>query len=412
MKEFDMELIKRFIKQYIKGRKKEKTEILTQYLAIVPIKRDTAQKRFRRFIKRMFKNEINENNKSAKGRKPKYNALHKQIVKKCWELSGNICGERLYPIMERCIEDLNEKGELKDYPAKIIEETKQISLGTLKRIIKEFPLPLQKRKPKGNAFIYRQIPITADFGKNAYAKPGYIEVDFIEHNGGNSQGIFAITGVYTDLSTQWTVRACGLGKNLNSVSEIDKIAHSKIPFEVLHYHPDNDKTILRVLFDRVRKNGAMISRSRPYKKNDNAHVEQKGGDKVRKLVGYLRFDTEEEVKLLNELYAIADIFENFFIPCVKLKAKIKDEKGRIIKKVYEKPKTPYQRILESNEIPEETKRKLTNIYKTLNMVKLKQKMNMIMEKLMKIKSISQKGRKNFTDKIMIYPLKNFTDTHF
>jgi hypothetical protein len=73
-----------------------------------------------------------------------------------------------------------------------------------------------------------------------------------------------------------------LGKNLNSVSEIDKIAHSRIPFEVLHYHPDNDKTILRVLFDKVRKNGAMISRSRPYKKNDNAHVEQKGGDKVRK----------------------------------------------------------------------------------------------------------------------------------
>jgi hypothetical protein len=65
-----------------------------------------------------------------------------------------------------------------------------------------------------------------------------------------------------------------------------KFKYSRIPFEVLHYHPDNDKTILRVLFDRVRKNGAMISRSRPYKKNDNAHVEQKGGDKVRKLVGY------------------------------------------------------------------------------------------------------------------------------
>jgi len=182
-----MELIKRFIKRYVKGRKKEKTEILTQYLAIVPVKRDTAQKRFRRYIKKMFKNNSNETtSKNAKGRRCKYNVLHKNIIKKRWEVSGFICAERLYPILKICIEHLNAKGELKDYPLEAIEGARQISLGTLKRIIREFPSQIQKRKYKGNAFIYKQIPIIADFGKNAYTRPGYIEVDLVEHNGGNS----------------------------------------------------------------------------------------------------------------------------------------------------------------------------------------------------------------------------------
>jgi len=96
---------------------------------------------------------------------------------------------------------------------------------------------------------------------------------------------------------------------------------------VLHYHPDNDKCILKVLFERVREGGDIrLSRSRPYKKNDNAHVEQKGGDKVRKLVGYLRYDTPQEVELLNEIYEIADLIENFFIPTLKLRCRIKDDR--------------------------------------------------------------------------------------
>jgi len=118
-----------------------------------------------------------------------------------------------------------------------------------------------------------------------------------------------------------------LGKNLESLKRIDEIVHRRIPFKVLHYHPDNDKSILKVLFKRVRQTGSDLSRSRPYKKNDNAHVEQKGGDRVRNLVGYFRYDTEEEVGLLNEIYEVADSVDNFFIPTVKLKFKITDSRG-------------------------------------------------------------------------------------
>jgi len=105
----------------------------------------------------------------------------------------------------------------------------------------------------------------------------------------------------------------------------DNVAHSKFPFDVICYHSDNDKTILKILFEKIKgKDGKYLSRSRPYKKNDNAHVEQKGGDKVRKLVGYFRYDSEEEVSLLNEIYNRADLLDNFFIANFKLKDKIKN----------------------------------------------------------------------------------------
>lgn len=165
---------------------------------------------------------------------------------------------------------------LSNYKWLDIETVRSISLGTLKNIIKDFPRPATK-KHKGNAFIYQKVPIIADFGKYSYDSPGYIEVDFVEHNGGTSSGVFAISGVYADLYSQWTVRACGHGKNLQSVTGIDKIAHDKIPFNCLHYHPDNDKTILRILFERIRNNPVIkLSRSRPYKKNEPSTCRTKG----------------------------------------------------------------------------------------------------------------------------------------
>jgi hypothetical protein len=244
----------------------------------------------------------------------------------------------------------------------------------LKRILGSFEKPVFKRKHKSNAFLYTQVQVAADFGKNAHLKPGYIEVDFVEHNGGNSSGRFAITGVYTDLYSQWTVRACGWGKSLESMTLVDTIAHRRIPFPVEHYHSDNDKSILKVLFERVKTGQNLrLSRSRPYKKNDNAHVEQKGGDKLGKLVGYLRYDAEIEVSLLNQIYEVADLLENFFIPTMKLKARFKDEKGRTIKKVYEKAKTPLKRILESPDVSEEVKRRLDELLIDLLEEKLKNK---------------------------------------
>jgi len=109
------------------------------------------------------------------------------------------------------------------------------------------------------------------------------------------------------------VRACGWGKNLESMKIIDEIVHERIPFAVHYYHPDNDKSILKVLFERARCDEEVRHcRSRPYKKNDNAHVEQKGGDKVRKRVGYYRYDTEEEISPENRGFEDSRVLGGLF----------------------------------------------------------------------------------------------------
>jgi hypothetical protein len=397
--EFDMDLLRRLSQVYLKSKKKEKSKLLTQYQDLTGVSRQTAIKRFNRFLRKPTNSLEKIKRKKKTGRKKKFKSSHREIIYRCYRLAGEVCAEKIYPMLPMYIDQLKSNGLLKEFNLETIKETVSVSLGTLKRIISTFPKTSQGRA-KGNSLIHQKIPIIADFGKYAFQRPGYIEVDFVEHNGGRSDGVFAITGVYVDLYSQWTVRAAGLGKNIESVSKLDSIAHTRIPFRIFHYHPDNDKTILKVLFDKIRNQQRRVirlSRSRPYKKNDNAYVEQKGGDKVRKLIGYLRFDSPEEVELLNEIYKRADLIDNFFIACAKLKKKLKDKKGRTIKKIYEQPKTPYQRLMENKSIPQSVKDELSNTMKKLNMVKLRQEIDELIEKLMKIK-IEKSKYKNFKDK--------------
>lgn len=164
--------------------------------------------------------------------------------------------------------------------------------------------------------------------------------------------------------------------------------HSRIFHPIVHYHPDNDRSILKVLFERMKSNNDnngegkqksqfSLSRSRPYQKN---------GDKVRKLVGYWRYDTDEELGLLNQLYEKSDPLDNFFIPGAKLKDKVRDTQGRVIRRIHDKPKTPYQRLMESDQVLQKTKQKLNSVYQRLDMIKLRGEINRILEKLYKLQS--------------------------
>ncbi len=385
--DFDMKLTHKRAKQYQNANKKTKSAIITDYCYLTQTTRNTASKRFCKEIKNIYPRLLPLTYKT-RGPKKKFTGVHTRIVKKCLELAGNICAERLHPMLAIYIEQLHKQGLLKDYSTEDIAITKSISVATLKRVIATFPRTSTK-KHKGNVFVYKQVPIVAHFGQFSQS-PGFVEIDYVEHSGGNSSGLFAITGTYIDIFSGWVARAAGLGKNLWSVSEIDNIAQTRIFHPILHYHPDNDRTILKILFDRMIKNKEqhkprfMLSRSRPYQKNDNAHVEQKNDDKVRKLVGYCRYDTEQELKLLNLLYERSDVLDNFFIASAKLSEKIRDNKGRVIRRVHDKPTTPYQRLMKSDQVEQKTKQKLKTIYDSLDMIELRQEINKIMQRLYEI----------------------------
>ena len=404
--QFDMKLTQKLLKNYQKSSKKERGKILNDYCQLSGTNRNTASKRFNKKIRNPYPRlssckRINKQEKK-RGPKRKYTVIHRKIIKLCWELAGSLCGENLHPMLSIYAKQLKENGKLNFCSQKELNQTKKISLGTLKNVIAEFPKTSSKKRYKGNALLYKQIPIMADFGKFAKLKPGYTEVDFVEHNGGNCSGIFAVTGVYVDLFSQWTAKAAGFGKNLYSIERIDKIAHRKIFHPIIHYHPDNAKPILKILFERLKleksrkdkkKKFFKLSRSRPYKKNDNAHVEQKNGDKIRKLIGYYRYDTQEEIDLLNQLYGKADLLDNFFIASAKLKKKIKDAKGRPIKRIHDVPKTPYRRLMENKYVSKKTKQKLIKIYHSLNMVRLRKEIETFLNKLFKIQQEKYKKAK-------------------
>jgi hypothetical protein len=392
---FDMQLTQKLAKEYKKSPKKRKGEILKEYCLLTEVNRNTASKRFCKEIRNVYPRVFPKENKYTKrGPKNKFNTIHREIIRRCWELGGNICAERLHPMLSTYIDQLDLRGMLRIYSKQDIDLTKDISLGTLKRVIFSFPKTGSKKR-KGNASIYKQIPIVAHFSQFT-DKPGYVEIDFVEHNGGLSSGLFAVTGTYTDIFSGWIVRAAGLGRSEHSVSSIDKIAQSRIFHTVLHYHPDNDKSILKVLFERMKSNGKKdsftLSRSRPYKKNDNAHVEQKNDDKVRKLIGYWRYDTPEQVDLLNRLYEKADIMDNFFIPSSKLIKKIRDDNARVIKRVHDKPKTPFQRLVDCERLSKYERQKLKNIFKSLDMVELRKDVNKILQRLCEVKQIISRKR--------------------
>lgn len=373
---FDMKLTKKLTKRYRKETKCEKGKILDEYCKITGVKRNTAVQRLQRKLILPSFLGLKKRKYMRRGPKRRYVSIHKAILKKCWKLSGRLCAERLTPMIGVYLHELKKSGELKGYQEYDSNLVRDISVSSVRRMIISYPeyKKSTRIRPKGKTALFAHIPTNARFGQEV-VDPGYYEVDFVCHTGGTTSGRYAITGVYIDVYTQWIMRRAGWGKNLKSMKHIHSHVGSCIYHPIHAYHPDNDRTILSLLFSRLTDNTPTssfeLSRSRPYQKNDNAHVEQKNGDKVRGLVGYHRYDTLLQVQLFNELYRIADLFDNFFIPSSKLIKKLVDEKGRVKKRIHDKAQTPYQRLMKNKRISPMVKGRLKKLYESLNMVELR-----------------------------------------
>jgi hypothetical protein len=202
--------------------------------------------------------------------------------------------------------------------------------------------------------------------------------------------MFAYTIDTVDIATTWTEQRATWGKGETGVLKQIEDIEKALPFPLLGFDSDNGSEFLnRTLFKHFtkRKHPVQFTRSRAYHKDDNAHVEQKNWTHVRQWLGYQRLDDPLSVPLLNDLYRREwRTFHNFFCPSVKLLDK--QRVGSKTIKRYDSPKTPYQRVLESPNIPQETKNAMTKYLETLNPFLLKKT---IEEKLKKIFSLSSYG---------------------
>jgi hypothetical protein len=201
---------------------------------------------------------------------------------------------------------------------------------------------------------------------------GNLQVDYVAHGGRSTAGEYRHTLSAADMATGWWEGEPMAGRWQAATQEgLDRIRR-RLPFRIREIHPDNDTGMINDLLWRYcQKAQIQMSRSRPYQKNDNAWVEQRNWTQVRKVVGYRRMDTTGELLILRELYASLTLHKNLFQPTMKLQEKVRE--GGKIRRKYDEPKTPYQRLLESGRLSAAAQRRRTAQYASLNAAKLRRR---------------------------------------
>ena len=225
---------------------------------------------------------------------------------------------------------------------------------------------------KPGSLLRREIPVRTG-PWDPQTRPGYLEFDTVSHGGTSMAGSFVWSLTATDIRTGWTSQRAVWNCGQHGVTERIREIEQTLPFSLLGADSDNGHEFLNHHLKRYlcqREYPVEFTRSRAYRKNDNAHVEQKNWTHVRQLLGYDRFSYEEFVPLINDLYIQAwEPFHNFFKPTMKLVSKVRI--GSRYRKRYDKPQTPFQRLLDSGILSPEQIRKLQDLKASLNPLVLK-----------------------------------------
>jgi len=316
-------------------------------------------------------------------------------LRKIWTIFDFICSKRLAPFMGEAVEKLEKHKEI-DLTDKVREKLLNISASTIDRLLKsekdKFRLGKGRSGTKPGTLLKNSIPIRT-FADWNDAVPGFTEVDLVGHDGGNVSGDYIQSLNFTDIATCWDETAACKNKAQVHVFKAIKIVSARFPFEIAGIDSDNGSEFINAIMLRYcEKNEITFTRSRPYKKNDSCFVEQKNYSVVRRNVGYSRYDTEEELSILNELYIYLGHYTNYFQPVVKLVSKTRV--GSKVTKKYDMARTPFRRVLESEHTGDKIKERLKISYDSLNPADLKRKISKLQDKLLKLNVLKSKVRKD------------------
>ena len=326
-----------------------------------------------------------------KKRKEYYDGYAKAALAELWNIFDRPCGQRLKPLIKDEIDRLIKLKEIKC--AEIVaEKLKKIGSATIDRKLKHekemLRFNLRYSTKKNDFVLLNQVPIktSADLDRSV---AGNIQMDCVEHCGMSASGEYANSLTTIDILFGWWEGEAFLGKGQERTLIAIGNARKRSPVNWKEMHPDNGMNLLNWhVYEYAEREKIEYSRSRPYKKNDNCFVEQKNSTHVRRQFGYLRYDTDAEIEIMNDLYRNElRLFKNFFQPVMKLKEKVRI-KGKLHRK-YDTPQTPYRRIMESLQVGEDVKEKLKEIYENLNPAELKREIDMKIKKLYEV--YSKKG---------------------
>jgi hypothetical protein len=383
-------------KRYRTASKKEKSVILTEFAKNTGYNKKYASTVLSKHGK-VFKTIVDgkpikvkanvTTRRKGGGRKKKYGDDVFAVIRRIWEFFDYQCGTLLAPLIRLMIDFLagdDEFGVTDEIKSKLMT----ISASTIDRGLKPERKKLEvkgKSLTKPGRLLKHQIPVRTYFAWDE-RKPGFFELDTVSHCGSNSSGEFCSTLTLTDVSSGWTEERGLRNRAYSRVVKATAEVKDSLPFKMLGLDSDNGgEFINNELIMWCHENNVTFTRSRPYRKNDNCFVEQKNGDIVRKTVGYLRYDTDEETKALQDVYKYFCPLNNFWYPSIKIIRKDRLPNGRV-KKSYDAPKTPYQRLLESPDISEDEKDELRRRAALINPISQKRLQNKALIKLLKINS--------------------------
>ena len=305
-----------------------------------------------------------------RGRPRQYGSEVVEALRVAWEATDRLCGKRLKPFLPDLVEALTRHGELEVSPA-VRRQLMQVSAATIDRVLERYRRmavrrPLSVTRP--GSLLKGAIPIRtfADWDEGV---PGFMEIDLVAHCGESTEGFYLTTLCAVDVATGWVECQGVWGKGQERVGGAVHHISTRLPFTLLGLDSDNGSEFINHhLYDYCQRKGITFTRSRPYKKNDSAYVEQKNWSVVRRLVGYDRYCSQAALEQLNELYGLVRLYVNFFQPTMKLKHK--SRQGAKVRKVYDEATTPYHRLLRSGVLTPEAREALDRLYRSLNPVRL------------------------------------------
>lgn len=353
------EYFKAIYSRYHKATKTIKQMILNEFCQICGYNRKYAIRK----LNGIHPEDI-EANKVKRKRDKIYSNTALSIIESVWESAGYPWSERLKVILNDWLPWIKQRYKI---TPDIEKEILSISPSQIDRRLKNKKDKIKKRmygRTKPGTLLRHQIPIRTD--NFDIKKPGYAEIDTVAHCGNSADGDFAYTVNQTDIHTTWTESRAVLGRGETGVIQALDEMRKDSPFPVLSYDPDNGGEFINWHLVRYcDKNKIGLSRSRPYKKDDQAHIEQKNWTHVRKLIGWDRYDTQQAVDAINDLYRNElRIFMNIFMPSVKLLSK--KHVGSKLTRIYDAPKTPLQRLLDSKHYDTRNVKELQSLHNSFN----------------------------------------------
>lgn len=361
-----LEVINKYMFDYHKASKNEKSLILTNVCEATGYSRDRA-------TRLLNGNATTAKNitKNKRGRKIKYDIQVIDALTTLWHLLDFACSKRLKSAIPPMIEALHRHNEM-SFNAELKDKLLHISAASIDRLLRPVKVKLKHRgisTTKPGTLLKQNIPIRLGT-EWSDAIPGFVEIDLVAHCGNSASGEFVSTLDVTDICTGWTETRAVINKAQKHVFDALIKIENNLPFNYRGIDSDNGSEFINhELYRYCKDNNICFTRGRPNKSNDNCYVEQKNWSVIRRNIGYSRFEGQAAVDALNSYYDNLRLYTNFFLPQTKLISK--ERIGAKIKKKYETPKTPYQRILEDGNIGDETKKELREQYLSLNPIKIK-----------------------------------------